>query len=139
MMLLDLVKHAAGQEAAIDELIDTGDRFTPDNFWGGFWNSVWGKDFASFQGEVRVERDADPVEDPSTPPDSVPSTAPVVVVPDTLPVPLGAPSRQILLRSEYEEAEAAALEANDLLLDAFLVTGQPRIGPSPFRSIARMV
>lgn len=127
ILLLDLVEHAASQQAAINGLIGEGNRFTRDDVWEGFWNSLWG--FGSFQGEERIEREADPV----------PSETPVVVVPETLPPAMGTPSRLILPRSEYDETEAAALEAIEDTREAFFVTGQPGIGPSPSHSTAHRV
>ena len=42
ILLLDLVEHAASQQAAINGLIGEGNRFTRDDVWEGFWNSLWG-------------------------------------------------------------------------------------------------
>ena len=50
-------------------------------------------------------------------------------LPETLPDVLGLESSHLLVRSEYEEAEQAVLQALVGNADAFLVFGQYGIGP----------
>ena len=138
MSLEDLSRHAPAQQAAIDHLIDEL-RFVegPDSRqWTDFKEAVWGKNLNSFQVEKLVKRDTeDPIEDPSIPPGSVPDKTQVMMIPSSIPITWGPSKQTILIRSEYEEAEAAALSANKSSRDVFLVTGQPGIGPPPYHSL----
>jgi len=61
---------------------------------------------------------------------AAPSARPVVKLPETLPYMWNFDSSHILVRSEYEEAEKAALAAIKDHADALLVIGQSGIGPS---------
>lgn len=61
----------------------------------------------------------------------------VNVWPDTLPEAWDLPNGRILVRSEYHEAERAALSANDVGTSVFMVTGNPEIDLFPSRSDTR--
>jgi len=139
MLLSDLSRHAPAQEAEINRFIDIGYLIKGDYSitWTPFKESVWGKKLESFQTEQLVQRDSqDRIEDPSIPPGSVPRETRVTIIPSTFPVSWGKSSnRMILTRSEYDEAEGAALSANESNADVFLVTGHPGIGPPPYHSI----
>jgi len=85
------------------------------------------------QVEEPVRRDDNPVEDSEIFPDTIPATRFVANVPGILlgSIGLNYRSRRILVRSEYEEAERAALLATRNCMNPFVVTGQPGIGRSP--------
>jgi len=139
MSLSDLSRHTPAQQSEIDRLVDIG-YLAKEPYslaWTPFKESVWGKKLDSFQTVKLVERDPqDPIEDPSIPPGSVPDKTWVTIIPNNIPVLWGASSNQMILtRSEYDEAEEAALSANKSGANAFVVTGQPGIGPPPNHSI----
>ena len=88
---------------------------------------------ASLQVEELVEGDDNPVEDYNTLPDTVPATYSVANIPCILLGSVGSDhsSRPILVLSEYEEAEEAALLGREGPYGSpFVVTGQPEIGRS---------
>jgi len=117
--------------------------------WIAFRDSVWGEELtslgtrelasleaqgleswmarglASLEMEDLAERDDEPL------PDVTPATSSVVQIPETMPSVWDLDSRYILVRSEYEEAERAAVSENARNSTAFLVTGQPGIGSPP--------
>jgi hypothetical protein len=82
-----------------------------------------------------VERDDKPVDDDHIFPDRLPPTRSVLIPPETLPKVWGLSSQRILVRSEYHEAERAALLANETDKRVFAVTGQPGIGTPLLLSI----
>jgi len=134
----DLPQHVNIQEDAINRLTEMGHFIggPTSDAWTEFKESVWGKKLESFQAEKLVKRDTqDPIEDPSIPPDSVSDKTQVMIIPSSMPITWGPSKQLILIRSEYEEAEEAALSANRSGRDVFLVTGQPGIGPPPYRSL----
>jgi len=130
MSLQDLDEHIPAQEKAISE---ASSGFKPISTWSDVWvglrDSLWGKPIESFEEEVPVERDkSDPVAG--------------VVLPDkhfflTFPEALlGSPwtleCERILVRSEYREAEQAAVSSSSSDCDVFVAAGQPGIGTPPF-------
>lgn len=147
--LQDLEAHIPDQTLKINRLINRPARF--DNFvedegdpsWVTFRNSVWGNASASapseaperqggsgVQQEVGTDIDVDATGGGQPSGEPPPSTRPVVKLPETLPPMWGFNSSHILVRSEYEEAEQAALAANATNHHAFLVIGQSGVGPS---------
>ena len=134
MSLEDLTTFAPLQTAKINEnagcFVDAGLPWTP------LKDSLWGKGLAFLKSSPRdlrripYIRDADPL------PDVIPTTCPVVKIPETMPDLWDLCGQQhLLVRSEYEEAERAALLANLEGHNLFSVTGQPGIGTSLSRSI----
>ena len=126
MSLVDLIKHVPTQRASINQLFSKRDQIPSSNFrlplWDSFGTSVWGKDRASLELED--------IHPPLTPPDSPPRAPSVVTPPKDIPKPWNLSSRQILVRSDYIEAERAALLAGKDQ-DIFVVAGQPGIGLFP--------
>ena len=143
MSLEDLSQYATTQTAAINHLIDLG-YFTSGPIslaWKEFKKSVWKKGLGALQVQEPVERDDDPVggrygyiED-----DAVPATNLVTTIPDTLPDVWHSASKRILVRSDYLEAEQAALSASESGKEVFVATGQPGIGPLSFCFTARRI
>ena len=110
-----------GQSKRINDLINDPHRFfnkdSPGAFlteWDEFKKSLWGKDIVT----ESVRQD-----------DGTVYT--IVDIPKTAPLTLSAYTSRILVRAEYVEALRAALEVNARDIQAFMVTGQPGIGPSP--------
>ena len=93
---------------------------------GDFRKSVWKKDLKTFQKNQRVKRDAQrPIEGVE-----VPDSHLVTTFPEAPSANIG--SRQILVQSEYNEAEQeAVLSSGQKYSDVFVVTGQPGIGSPP--------
>lgn len=60
-----------------------------------------------------------------------PAACPVVKLPEAMPRVRVLDGRYVLVRSEYWEAERAALVANPINIDSFLVAGPPGIGTPP--------
>jgi hypothetical protein len=159
MRLQELEKHIGNQTLKINRCVNRPTCFTnfmedeDDPSWATFRDSVWGnasalarlekQGLSAAQNEVGMNIDVEGEGDSNTPqgiqpavelPDTqpvvkLPNTQPVVRLPETLPDVWGLDSSHVLVRSEYEEAEEAALMANASNVDAFLVTGQPGIGP----------
>ena len=130
----------------------------PFRDWENFRFSLWGKwlehlrvEKSKEQGEVEVkmaaelipevETAAEPipevemddgslpeVETDDEPPSNAAATRPVVKIPETTSAFWDLDSPWVLVRSEYEEAERAALSANARNDAALVVTGQPGIG-----------
>ena len=126
MSLEDLSQFVPAQTLKIDKLVTHKryfSRFAPFvSSWDAFRRSVWGKGLASFQTEEPVQRGDDPVSE------QAPTMRSVMRFPRDIPFDWNLGIKQILVRSEYEEAERAALWSNSHAMDAFLVTGQPGIG-----------
>jgi hypothetical protein len=133
MLLSDLVDHTPAQRKAISQVnpTDLCDPRLPH--WEEFRKSLWNNGIGTFQNEEDVERDNNPVDNCHILPDPLPDTRSVMTPPETLP---GAWSDQhslkILVRSEYHEAEQAALLANEDNRTVFMVAGQSGIGMHPF-------
>ena len=125
---------AAVQKAAIDKLLNEGLLSTSGIPlpWIKFKESFWGVSSASLATQEEVKRD-EPVEDYYLP-DPVPDKTWVAKI---LPAPWKSPSQRMLVRSEYHEAEQAAMLADQDRMEAFLVTGHPGIGLFSSRSTTR--
>jgi len=134
MELKELVEYASDQERKINQLIgypgyfakfeDHGD--VPS--WPKFRDFLWGNVRALAPLETREELETQRVEVEEDD-ETAPSTRPIVEIPAILAKLLYLESSHILVRSEYEEAEQAALVANEAGVAAFLVGGQSGIGP----------
>ena len=123
MSLNDLVHRipSPDQSKRINDLINDPHRFfnkdSPGVFlteWDEFKKSLWGKDVVT---ESFVQKDE--------------TVYTIVDIPKPAPLTLPAYTSRILVRAEYVETLRAALEENARHIQAFLVTGQPGIGPSP--------
>ena len=133
MSLSDLIELAPAQNKVISNLSSGIDSETQECVcWKGFRDSLWGKDLqspqdgealGSFQKRVPLERGVDPVRDIHPPEDYV-----VANIPGSISNVWGLTSQQILVRSEYGEAEQAVVSASKTSLDAFVVSGRPGIG-----------
>jgi hypothetical protein len=133
----DSSERAAAQAAQIDRLLKSG-HFSTSGIplpWIKFKESFWGVGSASLATQEEVKRD-EPVEDYDLP-DPVPDKTWVAKIPDGLPAPWESSSRRILVRSEYHEAEQAAMLADQDGTEAFLVTGHPGIGLFSSCSVTR--
>jgi hypothetical protein len=135
MQLKDPDENTTAPTDAIDDLLRADHPFSKivPSIWIEFKESVWGKCLRPWEKEVEVNS-GEPVED-FYPPDPVPGKTWVADVPGAIAKIWGLPSKRILMRSEYHEAEKAARVANEKHMDAFLVTGHPGIGSLPSRSI----
>jgi hypothetical protein len=138
MPLNDPLERAAAQMAAINDLLDSGSLSTSgvSPFWIEFKESVWGSGLMSLEGLEEVKRD-EPIKDFCT--GTVPDKTLVASMPAGLRIPWGSHGRRILVRSEYYEAERAALLADQKLGNAFLVTGHHGIGSFSSRSTTRSI
>lgn len=133
MPLSDLAVHIPTQEAAISRFAPALRNGTdPCVPWKRFKDSLWGNSSHSFLWEEPVKRGTRPVKFVPT----VPSPRDVAVLPSSLPSEWDIHSSKILVRSEYNEAEKAALLANKPDIDLFMVGGQSGIGLFPPLSIA---
>ena len=121
-------ERAAAQKAAINDLLDSGSLSTSGiaPCWIEFQKSVWGSGLMSLERLEEVKRD-EPVRGFDHP-DTVPDKTWVAKIPNALPTPWGSSRQRILIRSEYHEAEQAALLADQGHTGAFLVTGNHGIG-----------
>jgi hypothetical protein len=132
-----LFNYPSVHSAAIKNLLDSGYLTTSDVPlpWIELKESVWGSGPMSLERLEEVKRD-EPVEDYYLP-DPVPDKTWVAKIPNALPAPWESLSRRILVRSEYHEAERAAMSADREGMEAFLVTGHPGIGLFSSRSTVR--
>jgi len=124
--------------------------------WRHFWDSIWDKKIPFDEVQDKFDRGEHPIDDfsiemddpfhpplnPESPPSShtynlVPPTREVMEMPEKLFHAWGANYGKVLIRSEYEEAEKAAILARGAGARVFLVTGQPGIGSSPFCTFTR--
>ena len=131
MSLEDLRKYIPVQEAAISKLSVLDPEGDDCAEWIPFRDHLWGKPLNTFLVEEEaVERDLKPIK---AVPANLPITRSVAIISPTAPPPWYTSFRKILVRSEYKEAEEAAVLANRPVTDAFVVCGQPGIGvfPSP--------
>ena len=118
MKLEDLTKCIPSQTLQIEQVTNQQDCFSDsEEGWATFRDSLWGKGLASLE-------DKQPLFGVDH------STRPVIEIPKTFPHIHLLDSPKILVRSEYEETEQAALLSNADNVDAFIVTGQPGIGQS---------
>ena len=121
MSLNDLVHHIPTQSKAINQLINIPNSFfskdSPSTSlarWDEFRKSLWGKDVVQ---EVVKQDDG--------------TVYKIVDVPKTASPAFYGRTPRILVRAEYVETLQAVLGVNARGIKAFLVTGQPGIGPSP--------
>jgi hypothetical protein len=144
MQLDDLTKSVPSQAEAIDQLLDNTDYFSTSwrhsSLWVEFRESVWRKGLARLQTQEPFERGDDPIENSQILPDIVPTTRLVANIPSILFRSLGLNGQRVLVRSEYEEAERAALLAfEEKRCSTLAVTGQPGIGVFASRSITAVL
>jgi len=134
--LTDLLDNIAAQEEAITQISSGLKSTDKSDSWSEFKESLWGKDLGSVQKVESVKRDElGPVEDVALPDEHI-----VAILPETLPGDGWILQNEwILVRSEYSEAEQAAVSCSKSYLDAFMVSGQPGIGPPPFPFIAHRI
>jgi len=131
MPLEDLVEHSPAQIEAIKkcfEIFPPKDSCPLLDMRGA---EAWGTGLEFLQNEEPVERDSDPVDDILALPDSIPCTRPVVTPPEVQSKLWRLPEPRILTRSDYYEAERAAMTANEVGKDVFVVAGHPGIGSPP--------
>ena len=127
MGLGELVKFKPDQEHKINRLedrnyfVDLMDVNDPRS-WVKFRNFLWGNVRAL---EPLKGMDVEVKEGDKT----TLAAQPVVEIPKPIPETLNFCSSKILVRSEYAEAEQAALVANKKGFQAFLIGGQAGIGP----------
>jgi len=126
MSLKDLVKYISAQETAISKLSVLDPKGNDCAEWIPFRNHLWGKPPNTFLVEEEaVERDNEPIK---AVPIDPPLRRSVANLPPTISVALNIRSQKILVRSEYKEAEEAALSTIKSNLQVFVVCGQPGIG-----------
>ena len=128
-------KHISDKEGKINQFTEKPGFFSSSgsdlSAWAAFRDSSWGQELAflgpqeklKLQGNIEVEEDHESLSNvgPAT-------RRPIVEIPGTIPNVWRSDSSHILVRSEYEEAELAALVANKGNINAFLVGGQSGIG-----------
>ncbi len=155
--LKDLIQNIPEQVLKINKVINdktcfvecVGEEDKPN--WATFRSSVWGNPLAlgfewqwevdmvtpldasrgvDAQQEVQMDIDADVEAEGDDRPLSEDAPATIMDLPGSLPDVWDLQSEKILVRSEYEQAEQAALKANTSKgsYDAFLVGGQAGIG-----------
>jgi hypothetical protein len=133
-VLRSLQSFAPRQEERIKRLIGKGrfqDLEDPD--WKTFFKSAWGGlggNPDAFEGPKKVQRGIDPIDDSLLLPDIVPDMCNVMPKFETLDECWYFDCEDILVRSEYKEAEQAVLSACAGGEEAIVVTGQPGIGLS---------
>jgi len=167
MRLQDLVQNIPAQVLKINGVINYETHFVdyvakkgqPD--WAAFRSSVWGNPLAlglewqrevdtvtpldasggvDAQLEVKMDIDVGVEAEGDDRPASEDAPATIMDLPGSLPDVWDLQSEKILVRSEYEQAEQAALKANTSKgsYDAFLVGGQAGIGlPLSFLVLVR--
>jgi len=130
MRLEELSQHTPDQTSKINELVGVPDFFIKPTpriaAWAQVKDYFWGKELELSQSEAQEAREE---EDDESLPNVGPTTQLVVKIPQAILKIWRPISSHILVRSEYEEAEQAALKANASGFDAFLVGGQSGIGP----------
>jgi len=131
MPLEDLVEHAPAQIEAINSFFETRPPKDSCPLLNTCGADVWGMGLETLQNEEPVERDSDPVDDILAFPDSIPSTRLVVTPPEVQSKLWRLSEPRILARPEYYEAEQAAMAANEVGADVFMIAGHPGIGSSP--------
>ncbi|KAF9647700.1 hypothetical protein BDM02DRAFT_3129593 [Thelephora ganbajun] len=121
----DPVEHSPAQQEAVNKL---SGKTNPITLWGQVREHLWGKGLESFQRREAVRRDdPNPVEDVE-----LPHTHLIATLPEALYRLMGPSNRQILVRSEYYDAEREAVLSSESHVDAFVVAGIPGIGKSIF-------
>ena len=132
--MLSLRNHIGAQAEAINRLPSGIDSTTEDCAdWRGFKEPLWGGGLEFLQQPEAVVRDVvDPVEDIHFLPYPPSVSRSIVWLPETLPNVWGLHGQQpILARSEYNEAEDAAVLSSKSNAKMFLVRGRPGIGSFP--------
>jgi len=138
-MSFDMLKECTHiQNNAIAKL--PSDAFSPEPSddkasWEGFRKEFWGKGLTFLEKQESVDRGSDLVADDDLPEKPPSGTFPVMEVPKSLPITMGLSSTKIMVRSEYNEAEQAALLFIKLGVEVFVVSGTPGIGIIPLLSI----
>ena len=138
MALHTLEVHIPAQENAIDKISFRLDSTT--NWcvaWGAFRNELWGIGLESLGKEEMIRRDeSDPLEATHILPDPPPTSRLTASIPETLPDVWDIRSANILVRTEYHEAENAAVSLlSKPSMYVFVVGGQPGIGLLPSLSV----
>ena len=124
--LNDLTQHIEIQNQAIKNL--PPEAIVPSNSWADFRTEFWGKPLASLETLETVDRGEDPVEDNVLPEKPPSGFFPVIAAPKTAPRALGLDSSKIVVRSEYDEAERAAVLSVNSGIKLFVAAGTPGIG-----------
>ena len=130
MSLTDLVPFVDEQG---DIIASASSGFTPSlkPSWTAFRNRFWQQNPQPFQETKPVERDTvDPVADVQ-----VPSVHQVATVGWDVRYSFGLETKKILVRSEYEEAERAAVLSCQSMTKVFMVDGTPGIGLPLFLAV----
>ena len=104
--------------------------------WEKLRVKFWGKDLGSLERELMVNRGDEPVSDDILPGKTPPTSCLVIQIPNPLRRLLRLTSRAIMVRSEYNQAEEAALTSSESS-GLFVVTGTQGIGMTPFLSVDR--
>jgi len=140
LTLRSLQRYADAQEEIIHSVLQEDSlgyyfRNPTNPGWTRFWESNWGNPLN--REEEKVVRDINPIDDSLILPDVVPSSCKALPKPKNLE---GCwrdfKCEKFLIRDEYKEAHRSALAtfAAERMYDAFIVTGQPGIGPTFSRS-----
>ena len=160
--LKDLVQHAPDQEKRIELVFAAGElerklggrgafKYS-GKAWEDVWTSSWGVGLYFFDTEeaefdrgdgpvddfsIESEDPYNPPPDPQSPPseptfDAVSSSRRVMKIPPTFRNASAERTSRMLIRTEYDIAEEAALSAQGAGARVFLVTGQPGSGNCPF-------
>jgi len=142
--LKSLQRHAPSQEGLIQSPPEENTQYyfraVDSKRWKAFWEVAWGREPDSLDGREEVERGPNPVDNFIFPLGVAPTHRHVMAVPEnTNNVWAIKPKyKQILIRSEYKEAEQSAVSTCGTGSDVLAITGQPGIGPSPlYSAIAR--
>ena len=102
--------------------------------WEDFRQEFWGNDLEKSE---TVDRGEDPVEDNVLPEGPPSGSFPVIEAPKSMPNALGLTSKKIVVRSEYDEAERAAVLCVKSGIKLFIATGTRGIGIIPFLTVDR--
>lgn len=138
MELKKLTKYIPDQQSKINKLVKESNSFYNSSsegalpHWAAFRDILWEKGLtllqAEAQEEAQEEAQKEAQEEGHDGTLSDPATRQFVKLPEIIAKLLHFESSHILIRSEYEEAEGAALKANENGTQAFLVGGQSGIG-----------
>jgi len=132
--LSSLQRHSPQQNARIKAFSRQSRSYYLKNIsttdkWLGFWKSVWGKqDVDSLDRSERVNRGPDPIDDSLIFPDVIPSSCVAMAKPPATNDVWNFDCENILVRSEYKEAEEVVLSACATRDRALVVIGQPGTG-----------
>ena len=131
--LNDLTRHIKIQNEAIESL--PPEAIFPSDSWAKFRGEFWGKPLVSLEMSETVDRGEDPVEDDVLLEKPPSGSFPVIAAPKFTPTALGIASSKIVVRSEYDEAERAAILSLKSGVRLFVATGTPGIGIIPFPTV----